>query len=146
VRGEKGFALVLVLVVTALMVAVTAELIHQVYVDTTISRGFRDGQQASLLAESGITGGKKLLQLFMPTGYSSLADKWATPFKLDDETGAIEIKVSEESGKICINNIVPGNQDDLTLKALKRLGARLDLPAQIWSALPDWLDSDDDTG
>jgi general secretion pathway protein K len=144
VRGEKGFALVLVLVVTALMVAVLAELIHQVYVDTTISRGFRDGQQASLLAESGITGGKKLLQLTMPSNYSSLADKWATPFKMDDETGKIEITITEESGKICLNNIAPGNKDDLTLKALKLLGDRLNLDKQIWSALVDWLDSDDE--
>ena len=56
-RGEKGFALVLTLIVTSLMVAVLVEMIHQVYVDVSISRSYRDGQQASLLAESGVTGG-----------------------------------------------------------------------------------------
>jgi general secretion pathway protein K len=81
VRGEKGFALILTLVVTALMVALTAELIHQVYVDTSISRGFRDGQQASILAESGITAAKKLIQFALSNQeYSSLSDTWAKPF------------------------------------------------------------------
>lgn len=143
-RGENGFALVLTLVVTALMVAVTAEMIHQVYVDTSLSRGFRDGQQASLLAESGISGGTKLLQLALSgRKYSALSDKWAEPFKLDDETGTIEITAVEESGKINLNDLLVGS-DDFTLKALKRLGKRLQIPEDCWSALADWLDSDDD--
>lgn len=144
-RGEKGFALVLTLVVTALMVAVVAEMIHQVYVDVSLSRGFRDGQQASLLAESGITGGTKLLQFVLSKQqYSSLTDRWAQPLKLDDETGTVEIVAAEESGKINLNNLLVGGDDSFTLKALKRLGERLKIPVDCWNALADWLDSDDD--
>ena len=144
--GEKGFALVLTLVVTALMVAVTAEMIHQVYVDTSLSRGFRDGQQASLLAESGISGGTKLLQLALSSqNFSALTDKWAEPFRLDDDTGTIEITATEESGRINLNGLVLPNSefDPFTLAALKRLGKRLQIPEDCWSALADWLDSDD---
>jgi len=142
-RGEKGFALVLTLVVTALMVAVTTELIHQVYVDTSLSRGFRDGQQASLLAESGVTGGIKLLQLSLPSGYSSLNDKWAAPFKMDDETGSIEITISEESGKINLNDLVQpkGEYEPFTLAALKRIGKRLQIPEDVWNNLAAWLNT-----
>ncbi len=141
--GRKGFALVLTLVITALMVAVTAELIHQVYVDTSLSRGFRDGQQASLLAESGIEGGKKLLQMALSgQGYSSLSDKWAQPFKLDDETGSITITAVEESGKICLNDLA---QNTVTHETLKRLGKQLELPDDIWIALSDWIDTNDET-
>ena len=145
-RNERGFALVLTLVVTALMVAVTAELIHQVYVDTTLSRSFRDGQQASLLAESGISGGIKLLQLNLAgQEFSSLSDKWATPFKLDDESGSLEISASEESGKISLNGLVQNNNEfePITQAALMRLGKRLEIPEDVWSSLADWLDSDD---
>jgi general secretion pathway protein K len=147
-RCRKGFALVITLVITALMVAVTTELIHQVYVDTSLSRGFRDGQQASLLAESGITGGTKLLQLSLSgQDYSSPSDKWAQPFKLDDETGTITITAVEESGKICLNGLVlpNGEYDSFTWEALKRLGDQLKLKDNtfLWSALADWLDSDD---
>jgi general secretion pathway protein K len=144
--GEKGFALVLTLVVTALMVAVAAEMIHQVYVDTSLSRGFRDGQQASLLAESGITGGTKLLQTALSgQSYSSLSDKWAQPLKLEDETGTIEISAVEESGKINLNGLVlpAGDFEPFTQAALKRLGNRLQIPEECWSALADWLSSSD---
>jgi general secretion pathway protein K len=147
-RGEKGFALILTLIVTVLMVAALVEMIHQAYVDISISRGYRDGQQASLLAESGITGGIKLLQLALQgKNYTSLTDTWATPVKLDDETGAIEVSVIEESGKINLNSLVQPNGDfeSFTQTALKRLGKRLQIPEDAWNALADWLDSNDQT-
>lgn len=147
-RGEKGFALVLTLIVTALMVAALVEMIHQVYVDISLSRGYRDGQQASLLAESGMTGGMKLLQLALQgKDYTSLSDAWATPVKLDDETGAIEISVAEESGRINLNSLVQpnGEFEPFTQAALKRLGRRLQIPEEVWNALADWLDKDDQT-
>lgn len=145
-KNESGFALILTLVVTALMVAVVVEMIHQVYVDTTLSRGFRDGQQASILAESGATGGAKLLQMSLSNQkYTSLSDRWATPLKIDDEAGSLEISISEESGKININGLVQGNGENepFTLSALKRLGTRLKLEEDVWGAVADWLDSND---
>jgi general secretion pathway protein K len=139
-KNESGFALILTLVVTALMVAVVVEMIHQVYVDTSISRGFRDGQQASILAESGATGGAKLLQMGLSNQtYTSLSDRWATPLKLDDEVGSLEITISEESGKINVNDVAQPK----TLEALQRLGSRLKLPGDIWAAVSDWIDNDD---
>jgi len=152
-RNEKGFALILTLIVTALMVAALVEMIHQVTVDISLSRGFRDGQQASLLAESGVIGGMKLLQLSIPAGnkYTSLSDAWATPVKLDDETGTLEITVTEESGKINLNDLLFLNDgtETFTLKALKRLGKRLgkslQIPDEAWSSLADWQDNDDQT-
>ena len=137
-RGNRGFALVLTLVVTALMVAVTAELIHQVYVDTSLSRGFRDSQQASLVAESGITAGKQYIQFVFSGAYS-----WPLkPIEQSDETGSITITITEESGKICLNDLVPGNNTDFTMNALKRLGGT-NVKNEFWDALTDWMDSDD---
>ena len=145
-RGEKGFALDLTLIVTALMVAVLVEMIYQVTVDVSLSRGYRDGQQASLLAESGVTGGTKLLQLaLVGKDSTALSDAWATPVKLDDETGSIEITVSEESARISINDLIQpnGEFEPFTLAALKRLGKRLNIQEVLWNAVADWLDSDD---
>ena len=146
VKSESGFALVLTLVVTALMVAVAVEMIHQVYVDTSLSRNFRDGQQASILAESGVTGAAKLLQTGLSgRSYTALSDPWAAPLKLQDEAGSIEIQLSEESGKININGLVQPNgvYDDVTLNMLKRVGKRFQMPEDIWGSLADWIDSDD---
>ena len=145
-KDKSGFALILTLVITTLLVAVVVEMIHQVYVDTSLSRGFRDGQQASILAESGATGGAKLLQMVLSgRSYTALSDQWATPLKLDDEVGSLEIAVSEETGKININALVQpnGEYEPFTLAALQRLGTRLQLPGDIWSAVADWIDSDD---
>lgn len=145
-KNESGFALILTLVVTALMVAVVVEMIHQVYVDTSLSRGFRDGQQASILAESGVTGGAKLLQFGLSgRSYTSLSDRWATPLKLDDDAGSLEITISEESGKINVNGLIQpnGEYDPFTLGVLQRLGTNLQLPAESWGALADWIDSND---
>lgn len=141
-RNERGFALILTLVVTALMVAVTTELIHQVYVDTSLSRGYRDGQQASLLAESGVKTGLKLLQSALAgQEYSSLI----APLKQEDETGSIEILATEESGKINLNDLVSqnGEKRDEIVRMLKRLGTQLNIPEGVWDALADWLDSND---
>lgn len=146
-KNESGFALILTLVVTALMVAVVVEMIHQVYVDTSLSRGFRDGQQASILAESGASGGAKLLQIgFSNQSYTSLSDRWATPLKLDDEVGSLEITISEESGKININSLVKsgGEYEPFTLAALKLLGTRLKIQEEVWGSVADWIDSGDE--
>jgi general secretion pathway protein K len=145
-KNESGFALILTLVITALMVAVVVEMIHQVYVDTSLSRSFRDGQQASILAESGATGAAKLLQLGLSQqGYSSLSDQWATPLKLDDEAGSIQITISEESGKINVNALVQqiGDYEPFTQGVLQRLGTRLKLTEDITPAIADWIDSND---
>lgn len=145
-KSESGFALILTLVVTALMVAVVVEMIHQVYVDTSLSRGFRDGQQASILAESGATGAATLLQLGLANqAYTSLSDRWATPLKLEDDAGSLEITISEESGRININGLVQqgGEYDPRTLATLQRLGTRLELPGDLWGPVADWIDSDD---
>jgi general secretion pathway protein K len=148
-RGEKGFALVLTLVVTALMVAAAVELIYQVYVDTSLNRSFRDGQQASLFAESGVYGGIKLLNMAISgKGYTSLSDKWAVPFKQEDDTGRIEITTTEESGKINLNALIQPNNVDInngTLTILEGLGAQLQIPNSVWNALADWIDTDDIT-
>lgn len=145
-RNNRGFALVLTLVVTTLMVVVVSELIHQVYVDVSLSRGFRDCQQASLLAESGVTGGMKILQLSLQNrDYTALTDPWAQPNKLDDEAGAIEVKIMDESGKINLNNLVQpnGELEPNLLQMLKRLGASQKIPEEVWNALADWIDKDD---
>ena len=145
-KNESGFALILTLVVTALMVAVVVEMIHQIYVDTSLSRSFRDGQQASILAESGATGGAKLLQMGLSgRSYTALTDRWATPIRLDDEAGSLTITISEESGKINVNGLIQpnGEYEPFTLAALKRLATKLQLQADPWGAVADWIDSDD---
>lgn len=145
-NGNRGFALVITLLVTALMVAAAGEMIHQVYVDTALSRGFRDGQQASLLAESGVTGAARLLQQWVSAqDLTSLSDSWAAPIKLHDQAGSLEVSIREESAKLNLNDLVQPNGDyqEFILAALQRLGGRLKLSQEVWPAVADWIDGDD---
>ncbi len=144
--NESGFALILTLVVTALMVAVVVEMIHQVYVDTSISRGFRDGQQASILAESGVMAVKAALaqKSIDPALLSAILAK-----PLSDEVGSLEIAISDESGKININGLVNGqNQYNAPVSsALLRLPVTPAQRGDTWStvvaSVADWLDTDE---
>lgn len=143
IKNEAGFALILTLVVTALMVAVVVEMIHQVYVDTTISRGFRDGQQASILAESGVTAVRTAL--YSGADPALLATFLAKP--LSDDIGSLEIRISDENSKINSNFLVNGlgNYDIPTKEALLLLMSRLkphvSSPGNVLDSVAFWIDT-----
>jgi general secretion pathway protein K len=146
-KNESGFALILTLVITALMVAVLVEMIHQVYVDTSLSRGFRDGQQASVLAESGVMLVRKALASSQNMDPALLSSFLAKP--LSDDIGSLEIKISDESGKININGLVDGQgsydlptQNSLLL-LLSRLKLQRDPPDSVLDSVADWIDTND---
>jgi len=149
VRNERGFALVIILLVTALLVALTAEFVNEVYVDTSARQGFVDGQQASLLADSGMTGGITLLQLGLgKQSYTSLADldTLGKMLQIADEKGTIRVAVEEESGKLNINRIVSNDgTDNTTFRPIAdRLFKKLGLPPELLDAVADWIDAKDE--
>ena len=147
-KDERGFALVITLIITALLVALCVEFADEVFVDTSARANFVAAQQASLLAESGVNGGIKLLQLTLANqSFSSLLDPWARPLEIDDETGHLSVTMEDESSKLNFNQIFgstgrpvfPVNYEIAT-RLLKKLGHSPDL----LDALADWVDGDDD--
>lgn len=147
-RGEGGFALVLTLIVTALLVALCAEFVSEVYVETSLARNFVDGQQASLLAASGVDGGIALVRLTVTTqSYTTLADRWAKPLQLEDERGALSVTIQEESAKLNLNKILPpsGTLDPSSFYYLSavNLVKKRGLSPDLVEALVDWLDGND---
>jgi general secretion pathway protein K len=147
-REERGFALVITLIVTALLVALLVEFVNEVYVDTSHSHNFVASQQASVLAESGITGGLKLLQyaatLRNGQTYSSLREIWAKPRFRDAGLGTITISIEEESGKLDLNSATSetGVPDTFYSTAMERLLKNLELAPELYDALKDWRDTD----
>jgi general secretion pathway protein K len=147
-RGNKGFALVITLIVTALLVALLAEFVNEVYVDTSHSHNFVASQQASILAESGIDGGVKLLQLAatlrMGQSYSALTEVWAKPQSYDSGNGTVTIRIEEESGKLNLNTATnpKGTQNEYSLM-VARLLKNLQLSPDLLDVLMDWVDDDD---
>lgn len=143
-KNERGFALLITLIITALLVALTAEFVDEVFVDSSARQNFTDGQQASLLAASGITGGIKLLQYGLGMqAYSSLADldRLAKLLSIDDEHGTLRVTAEEESGKLDINAIVyPNGQDNTTYRPIaNRLFLKLGLNPALLDAVADWI-------
>ncbi len=147
VRNRNGFALVLTLLVTALLVALVVEFITEVYVDTSSRQGYVDGQKASLLADSGITGAIFILEQSRGK-QTSLKDYWAKPYDFPDETGTIRITIEEENAKLNLNFIAgdngkffPAYYSEIATRLFNKLG----LPgADLCDALADWRDSNDE--
>ncbi len=145
-KGQKGFALIITLIVTALLIAVTSEFIHDVFVETTLRQSYADAQQASLAAASGADVAIKLLHTALAAkGYTSLLDPWATPQKLDDERGSLTVTIQEESGKLDLNSVVypNGTLNEAYYDIFLRLLDKLQLSAELADKLADWIDTND---
>jgi len=152
-RGERGFALVITLIVTALLVALVTEFIAEVYVDTSSRQSYVDAQKAGLMAESGVAGAVAMLQFALhQKSYTSLYDPWAKPIDLPEEQGALRITVEDESAKLSLNHIVGANgtfinENDPTgsyYGTALRLFRKLKLPASdLCDAVADWIDEND---
>ncbi len=139
-RNEQGFALVLTLVVTALLVAVAAEFIHGVYVDTSLQRNFVNLQQASLMAESGVKGGIALIRSLRQSGNdTALLHALEIPQELEDEKGKVSVTIEEENGKLNLNAV-----SEFHDQARRRLLRSQGLPEGLSDAVADWVDADQD--
>ena len=145
-RGDKGFALVITLIITTLLVAVTTGFIHEVYVETSLNRSFFDAQQASLLADSGVAGGTRLLQTILGSQeYSSLLDKWAAPLEIPDDKGTLRVEITEENGKLNLNSLVfPNGALTEAHPMAVRLFTALKVSTDLCDAVADWTDIDDE--
>ena len=152
-RDERGFALVITLIVTALLVALVTEFVAEVYVDTSSAHGYVDAQKAGLMAESGVSGAIAMLQLSLPQkSYTSLHDLWAKPLELPEEQGTLRITIEDESAKLSLNHIVGANgtfidEADPTgsyYGTALRLFRKLKLPAgDLCDVVADWIDEND---
>ena len=109
---NRGFALVITLIVTALLVALVTEFIAEVYVDTTARQSYVDAQKAGLLAESGVAGAVGLLQFTLPAkSYTSLLDLWAKPLDLPEESGSLRVTIEDESAKTLSESYCRGKRN-----------------------------------
>lgn len=153
IRDRRGFALVMTLIVTALLVALVVEFSTSVYVDTSARQSYTDAQKAGLLAESGIAGAVALLQFSLPrNSYTSLQDPWAKPIDMPEESGLLRVTVEDENAKLSLNHIAGANgtfidESDPTgsyYGTALRLFNGLKLPAaDLCDAVADWVDDND---
>lgn len=156
-KDRRGFALVLTLIVTAILVAVVTEFVRQVYIDTTLRRAYLNAQQASLLADSGVEAGKAIItatrQLTQIRGsFSSFYDGWSGTHPIPADEGKLIVTIEEENAKLDLNSIaLPSGFHPLFGKIAARLFENLGLqPARtepggpLLDALGDWFDENNE--
>ena len=143
-NNDRGFALVITLLISALLVALAVELASKVFVETSARQNFVNAQKADFLARSGIDGGTKLLQQSLSQqSFSSYLDPWAKPLEIDDETGHVTVTIEDESAKLNIGQIFGSNGAIVYQRncdIAQRLFKRLALPVELLDALDDWVD------
>ena len=147
-QRERGFALVITLVITALLVALTVQFIDDVFVETSSAHNYIDGQQASLMANSGVEGAIQLIRLSL-TGrtYTTLVDPWAKPLQIEDEKGSLRVTIEDESARINLNRTARDlgkAEDSFYFQAAARLFKRSGVTIDLLDALADWQDLNDD--
>ncbi|MFQ5480235.1 MAG: type II secretion system minor pseudopilin GspK [Thermodesulfobacteriota bacterium] len=143
-RGEQGFALIITLLVTAIIVSLLGEIVFSVHMDTTAAAGYIDYENAGIMAGDGLPVAVAFSREINEAGYTYLGeDKGVRSLK--NERGELNVRLFDESGRLSLNAIVfkngEINQDyyDMYIRLLGELG----LPASLAGSLADWIDSDD---
>ena len=148
-RGQRGVALITVLLVVAVVTVVCAGLIARQHLSIRSSANLLHVNQAWQYAQGGETLAKAILQRDLRRGdprlpVDHLGESWAQPmsFPLDDG-GELRVRILDPSGRFNLNRLVRrGQVDQLALQRLRRLLLRLQIDKPYAERLADWLDGD----
>lgn len=145
---ERGFVLVTVLIVIALLLPAVLVFYSKAQVNLTQAANFRDSIQAIRLARSGVEGAIGVLKAD-DASYDGKGDRWALRFPaLGVGTGLLEVKIDDEDGKLNINTLVAAAVDKDVVNPevetrLRKLITRLGGRPEVVDGLIDWMDRDD---
>lgn len=158
--GQRGAALILVLLMVSILVVLVLETIRAMQVEGAGSRHFRDSLQAEAVAKSGVNLAMSLLAKDLADNevdhpgepWAQVAKADALPVQLPEE-GTLEGKVVDEASKFPINYLVDeeGKPQDIYKKVLTGLLTNQPFALEeeeaqgLVKAITDWLDRDDET-
>ncbi|MEE9591378.1 MAG: hypothetical protein V3W26_02595, partial [Thermodesulfobacteriota bacterium] len=111
---ERGLALVITLLITAILVAVITEIVFAVHINTEATRTYKDSQEARLLAQGGIELVKKVIEETMKGKSYTAFDKDDLHRVFVDGKKVLSIKIEDEQCKISANSIVFRNGETNT--------------------------------
>jgi len=154
-QNQRGLALLLVLLVITLLVAMVVEFDYRTRIDLRAAGNLRDGLQATYLAKAGISAAQAVLkdeQRRNPGGPTDLTALWAVPVPpLPVGEGTVSVKITDEYGKLNINNLGKQALPDQKQKAIKQATdlfrlAQVDpiIAESIVDAIADWVDTDNE--
>ncbi len=144
---QKGFALLTVLMIVALIAMMGSQLMYEQY--THVKRSSHMMHQAqSLAVQWGVESWvKKGLKLDLENNqYDSLNEAWQTPFgPMPYEGGEISAKLVDLNSRLNLNNIIEQDprKRNIWLAILKRYALQNGLSPRFSSVVKDWIDADD---
>lgn len=149
-RGNRGMALLLVLVIVALLTSLLTDLAFSTMVDMRLTETFRDSTKAYYLAKGGINAGRMIIQEDR-NNYDSLDETWSKGvINYPVGEGSVTIRIEDQDGKLSLNGLVNKNSPQAIMTdRFYRLLVVMELdnladPAELTAALIDWLDTGDD--
>lgn len=147
ITGEGGLALITVLLITAILVALTVEFAYRIYIGAARAGNLRDSSRASLLATDGVVIGKSGLEKLLDSRPNLVMGAEGLKFTQDLGDGlSIDITVHDEYSKASLRTVytATGLSNDKTGGIYTRLLKALKLEERLAEPLADWIDADDD--
>ncbi len=151
-KNQRGFALLLSLLIIFLLVVIILEADFRVRADLRAAGNFRDDLKAFYLAKSAVSAAEALItdDSKNSSAYDDLNEFWSFPipeYPLGD--GFLSGSLVDEERKININFLVTKNSTGQMVvesgrkQQLERLFELLELDPQLVDPIIDWVDSDD---
>ncbi|MEE8329678.1 MAG: type II secretion system minor pseudopilin GspK [Thermodesulfovibrionia bacterium] len=142
--SQRGSALIITLLIVTILISLTVEFAHEVYISSSSLSNWSNAQKASLIAKSGQTLSTSYLRDIISLPYS-YSDNIYLPVEKDFGPDTIlTIKIEDESSKFNINSIIYQNglTNDKALSSLKKLFEYLNINLNLALAIADWIDPD----
>lgn len=151
-RDERGFALVAIMLVLALLGVVGAEFAYSMRLEASAVRAFKEGIAAVHLAEAAIEEG--IRELAADSAYATLPEDGLLTFYTRDRAqvprrprgkvplgiGHFSYRLTDEEARLHINTATPDRLDRL----LQALGVDKSHRDTIVDSILDWIDANDE--
>ncbi len=155
---ERGMALLLTLMVTAILTVVVLEFNYLMRVHATLSGNLADDLKAESVARAGVEKAKALLLNDMMADSredfpkDSLDEDWASEITATNEDSEMTVLVTDEMSKFNLNRLLKRATAENDTEAANmymienvgRLFELLDLDPNLVYGIVDWIDANDD--
>ncbi len=159
IKNERGFALILTILVTSLILSLTLQLNRTMRSDLYSAVNLKDGVRLASIARSGFAFSLAVLHKdASENDFDTLSEAWAdseylsSGFKSLFDEGYLDVRIIDHSGKINVNQLIdqkgefnPEQKKVLTgLLNSEQFGLNTEDVNNIIDAIKDWIDSDDE--
>ncbi len=158
-KNERGFALILTILVISLIVALTLQFNRTVRFDLYSAANLKDGVRLTSIARSGFVFSLAvLLKDASENDFDTLSEAWADSASLSSaltslfDGGNLDVRIIDHSGRININQLIDQNgdfnpaQENILTRFLnsEQFGLDPEDVSNIIDAIKDWIDPDDE--